>query len=167
MAFYYFDANALLKYSLLPNYRSEQGVNEVRQLVAQADNTIYYSSLTLLESWNVLFRCYRKNVFGSHRKKAKITLQNILNELTKDLQSSPFAKLDMDINGDVFTQAQLLIGHYGKLKCVGSIDMLHIALIKCYLIQPLIMVSSDKVVKNVCLCEDIGLLDPENRQDDG
>jgi hypothetical protein len=149
MADYYFDANALLKYSTLQDYKQEQGVDEIRQLVSQSDNTIFYSSLTLLETWNVVFKSYRQGLFGGNRKRANKALQIIVAKLMQDLQSSPFVKLDMPMNEMVVTRAHLLIERYGMSKSVGSLDMLHIALVKCSTIESLTMVSSDNGLKNV------------------
>jgi len=39
--------------------------------------------------------------------------------------------------------------------------MLHISLVKASLIESLIMVSSDRVVKNICNTENINTFDPE------
>ena len=44
----YFDANTLVKYSALPTYREEKGVEIVQRLVNQAEINIFYSSLTLV-----------------------------------------------------------------------------------------------------------------------
>jgi hypothetical protein len=48
-------------------------------------------------------------------------------------------------------------------KSVGSLDMLHIALVKCSTIESLTMVSSDNGLKNVCAGENINLFDPEKQ----
>lgn len=163
MAHYYFDANALIKYSDLQNYKQEQGVDKIRQIVLQSDNTIFYSSLTLLETWNVVFKSYRQNVFGSNRKKANKALQIIVAKLMQDLQSLPFVKLDIPMNETIVMQAHLLVERYGRSKSVGSLDMLHIALVKCSTIELLTMVSSDNGIKNVCAGENIHLFDPEKQ----
>jgi hypothetical protein len=166
MAHYYFDANALIKYSTLQDYKSklgiaETGVNEIRQLMLQPNNTIFYSSLTLLEAWNVLFKSYRKGLFGSRKSRANKALQIIIETLIADLQSPPFEKLDTEMNEKIVTQAQWLVERYGLTKDVGLLDMLHIAFIKCSRVDSLIMVSSDNGVKNVCTSEIISLFDPE------
>ena len=163
----YFDANALIKYSTLQEYKArlgdaEKGVDEIRQLVSQEDSTIYYSSLTLLECWRVLFLFYRKGILGKSRgKHANKALQIIIEKLMVDLQSPFFVKLDTSMDENIISQAHLLIERYGMSKDVGSLDMLHIALIKGSSIENLLMVSSDRVVKNVCASEGIELFDPE------
>lgn len=166
MSHYYFDANALIKYSTLQEYKTqlgqaEKGVNEVRQLVSQEDNAFYYSSLSLLESWRVLFLNYRKGILGKEKRRKNRALKIILEKLMLDLQTSPFAKLDIEMNEKVVQQAHNLIECYGMAKDVGSIDMLHVALLKSSSIESLIMVSSDRVVKNVCDLESIACFDPE------
>ena len=169
MTDYYFDAKALIKYSALQDYKSrsgisEKGIDQIQQLISQADNRIYYSSLTLLECWRVLLLSYRKNILGKSRSKhANKALQFIVEKLIADLQSPPFVKLDTEMSEDIVMQAHRLIEHHGTSKNVGSVDMLHIALIKRSAIEMLIMVSSDKVVKNVCIAESIHLFDPENQ----
>jgi PIN domain len=161
MAHYYFDANALIKYSALQDYKNEQGVDEIRQLVSQPDNTIFYSSLTLLESWNVIFKSYRQGLFGAKQKKKNKALQIIITKLMQDLQYSPFVKLDIPMSENTVTQAHLLIERYGMSKDVGTVDMLHIALVKFSSIESLIMVSSDKVVNNICISLNINSFDPQ------
>lgn len=167
MANYYFDANALLKYSIFQDYKfrlgfEEKGVEEIRQLVSQSDNAIFYSSLTLLEAWNVLFKTYRKGSFGKIiSRQADTALQTIVLKLTVELKKYPFTKLDAQMNESVVSQAHLLIDRYGMTKAVASLDMLHIALVKSSSIESLIMVSSDNGMKNVCSSESINLFDPE------
>ena len=161
MAHYYFDANALIKYSTLQDYKSESGIDEIRQLTSHKDNRIYYSPLTLLECWRVFFASYRQGLFGKNRRKANKTLQIIIERLMTDLQSPPFVKLDAEMNENIIGQAHRLIERHGSSRNVGSIDMLHIALVKCTAIEMLTMVSSDGVVKNVCISENINLFDPE------
>jgi hypothetical protein len=158
MADYYFDANALIKYSALQDYKNEQGVDEIRQLVSQSDNTIFYSSLTVLESWNVVFKSYRQGLLGIKTRKKNKALQIIIVKLMHDLQNPPFVKLDIPINENIITQAHSLIDQYGRFSDLGTVDMLHIALVKLGSIESLIMVSSDKVVKNICASENIHLI---------
>ena len=164
MANYYFDANALIKYSTLQEYKAnlgqiEMGVNEIRQIALQENTNIYYSSLTLLECWRVIFLYYRKNIFGKNKNKAfKIVIEKFM----VDLQQPVFSKLNVDMSESVISQAHKFIERYGTINNVGSIDMLHIALVKASLIESLIMVSSDRVVKNICNTENIKTFDPED-----
>jgi hypothetical protein len=162
MANYYFDANALLKYSILQNYKTEQGVNEIKNLVLQTDNQIFYSSLTLLESWNVIFKDYRKGIFGNRRKRSTLVLQTIIAKLQYDIQHPPFIKIDSLMDENTVIKANKLIEHYGITYNVGSLDMLHIALVKQSTINNLIMVSSDRGVKTICQKETITIFDPQS-----
>lgn len=161
---YYFDANALIKYSTLQEYKAnlgqiEIGVNEIRQIALQENTSIYYSSLTLLECWRVIFSYYRKNIFGRNKNKA---LKIVIEKLMVDLQQPIFSKLDVDMSESVISQSHKFIERYGTINNVGSIDMLHVALVKASLIESLIMVSSDRVVKNICNTENINTFDPED-----
>ena len=167
MASYYFDANALLKYSILQDYKSwyetpEKGISEIKNLVTQEDNIIFYSSLSLLESWSVIFRCYRGDILGKKPKNKNKALQRIINQLQIELQQAHFARLDTNINETTLIQANRLIERYGITNDVGTLDMVHIALIKQSTINNLIMVSSDKVVKMICQKEIINIFDPQS-----
>ncbi len=171
MANYYFDTNALIKYSALPEYKAklgkaEKGVSEIRQLAEQENNTIYYSSLTLLECWSVLFLNYRSDIFGKEKRRKKRALHITIEKLMLALQSSTFAKLDSKLNETIVLQARNLIEGYGTKNDVGSMDMLHVALVKASSIEALIMVSSDRVVKNICDMENINTFNPENVVED-
>ena len=160
----YFDANTLVKYSALPTYREEKGVEIVQRLVNQAEINIFYSSLTLLETWKVLHGELRKGTFGQKRNKAKKNLVNILEQLSTHLSKPPFDILDSQMSEDIMLHAKILIQNYGDYYAVGSMDMIHVALVQNSSIESLVMVSSDKGVKNICDCENIPLFDPEKQE---
>ena len=167
MANYYFDANALIKYSLLQEYKIrlgeiEQGIDEIQKLVSSHDNKIFFSSLTLLETWKVIFDNYRKGVFGERRKTKNRNLEKVLTQLENDLKQPPFEVLDVIINENVITQSRQLIVRYGSEYNTGTLDMLHLALIQQSTLQDLIMVSSDRGIKTICNDESISIFDPQS-----
>lgn len=167
MANYYLDANALIKSSrILQSHKSEQGVENIQQLLEQPNVRIFYSSLTLLEAWKVIYAEFRKGTLGTGRKQKRKILSRILMQLKADISSEPFTQLDIQISEIIMTQAHKLILNYGERYNVGSMDMLHVALIKSSAIEAITMVSSDKGVKNICERENIDIFDPEKIDSD-
>ncbi|NOR71560.1 MAG: PIN domain-containing protein [Methylomarinum sp.] len=159
---YYLDANALIKSSsILQNYKNEKGIAQIQQLLEQPDVHIYYSSLTLLETWKVIYTEFRKDTFGTNRKNKKKVLSRILTQLTNTLSTAPFEKFDIQIDEIIINHAQGFILKYGERYNVGSMDMLHVALVSKSTSDNIIMVSSDNGVKNICSFEDINHFDPE------
>lgn len=162
MANYYLDANALIKSSrILQSHKSELGVENIQKLFEQPGIRIFYSSLTLLEAWKVIYAEFRKGTLGTTRKQKRKILSRILMQLKVDIPSEPFVQLDIQMSEIIMTQAHRLILNYGEGYNVGSMDMLHVALIKNSAIEAITMVSSDKGVKNICERENIDIFDPE------
>lgn len=162
MANYYLDANALIKSSsILQRYKDEQGIENIQQLLEQKNARIFYSSLTLLEVNKVIFSEFRKGTLGTSRKQKRKILSRILMQLKADISSAPFESLDIPMSEIITTQAQKLILNHGEDYNVGSMDMLHIALVKNSTIETMTMVSSDRGMKNICEREKIDIFDPE------
>jgi len=82
-------------------------------------------------------------------------------ELRSILSTSPFEKLDIQVDEIIINHAQGFILKYGERYNVGSMDMLHVALLSKSASDNIIMVSSDNGVKNICSFEDINHFDPE------
>jgi len=162
MTNYYLDANALIKSSsILQYYKNEKGIAQIQQLLEQPNVHIYYSSLTLLETWKVIYAEFRKDTFGSNRKHKRKALSRILTQLSSTLSSAPFEKLDIQIDESIINLAQGFILKYGERYNVGSMDMLHVALVNKSSFDNFIMVSSDNGIKNICSFEKINHFDPE------
>lgn len=96
----------------------------------------------MLECWRVLFDCYRKDIFGKEKRRKNKALQMVVEKLINDLRDVPFMKLDSEMSESVMVQAHRLIENHGTSKNLGSLDMLHVALVKSSSIESLINLSS-------------------------
>jgi predicted nucleic acid-binding protein len=150
---YYFDANALFKY-----YQDENGDLKIRRLVSNNQKPILVSSLTLLECLNVVMRCRRKKLFKSRR------VNKIFKQLKKDARFNsthhPFQIIP--ISEDVFSEAQNILFHHARTFQIGSMDALHLAIVKKLPLEPSpILVTSDQSMQKICERISIPFIDPE------
>jgi len=150
---YYFDANALFKY-----YQDENGDLKIRRLVSNSQKPILVSSLTLLECFNVVMRCRRKNIFKSRR------VLRIFKQLKKDARfnttNRPFQIIP--ICEEVFSVAQNILFHQARTFQIGTYDALHLAIFQKLSLEPSpILVTSDQSMQNVCKQLSIPFYDPE------
>ena len=157
---YYLDTNAFLKLTILMEHKKyqgkeEQGVNETRALVKDNANHIIISEWTLLESLAVLTKCIRKDVFGVTKKKKKATA--ILNEVHEYLKNNKIKVIP--VNENIYRIAIEMVQSYALLNLSAN-DALHIAIVE-YLQNNVLMVSSDRVLINVCQSRNIPLFNPE------
>ncbi len=143
---YYFDTNPMVKYY---SFKNEKGVEIVRQLVAT--QTIYISNLTLLEFLNVLMKSFRDKRIN----------KKVLLRVSQQLNSDVIEKLNLIKNPEnVFQFARDLMFQYATSSALSTNDALHISIAKLMQVQP-IMVTSDRVIKNICTQIQLATFDPE------
>ncbi len=158
---YYLDTNAFLKLTILMEYKKyqgkeEQGVNETRALVHNNANHIIISEWTLLEGLAVLTKCIRKDIFGSTKKKKKAN--TILNKVHEYLKYNKINVIPVDEK--IYRIAIEMVQSYALLN-LSSNDALHIAIVE-HLQNNVSMVSSDRVLINICQSRNIPFFNPEN-----
>jgi predicted nucleic acid-binding protein len=151
---YYFDANALFKY-----YQEELGSLKIRRLVANASDPILVSSLTVLEYFNIVLQCRRKNYFRNRQVNQvfkQLKREAGVNSTHRPFQVVPFSE-------EVFPLAESILFEYARVLQIGSLDALHLAMVKRLQVSlsAVVMVTSDQSMQKVC--ERLGMLvyDPE------
>lgn len=151
---YYFDANALFKY-----YQEEKGSLAIRRLVSNAAVPILVSSLTLLEYFNVVLQCRRKNYFRNREVNQvfkQLKREAGINSTHRPFQIVPFSE-------EVFPLAQSILFEHARVLQIGSLDALHLAMVKKLQTPSVatVMVTSDQSMQKVCDRLAIPMYDPE------
>ncbi|KHD07854.1 hypothetical protein PN36_13200 [Candidatus Thiomargarita nelsonii] len=153
--YYYFDANALLKY-----YQDEDGSLKIRRLVSNSSTPILISSLTSLESLSVVMKSYRQGVFK--RKKVKHIVNRLRRDREADLSRKNRLFKVVPMPEDTFRLAENILFQQAFTFDIGSNDALHVAIVKELQSQfSIILVTSDKSMQNVCERLSIPFFDPE------
>ncbi len=156
---HYFDANALIKYSPLKNYKQEKSIENIELLVKNSTIPILISSLTLLETYGVLIKSFHQKILGVKGRRKR--LDKIISMLHKELQDKKhFCILPPPIS-DTFGKAQSILLEHATRFAIGSNDALHLAIVLQQFPKPT-LVTSDKSMKNVCSELEIEVYDPEN-----
>lgn len=147
---YYLDANALIKF-YLPK-EQEKGIENIQHLVSS--KTVFISNLTLLETLS--FWMYSVRTATSKTRKIRIGEQ--LKDIFKRDIPQKFKRILLD--KAVFDYAEELMFLYCKDFNLGTNDALHISTAKLMQEHP-IMVTSDRVMKNICAQIQLATFDPE------
>ena len=157
---YYFDCNALWKY-----YRGEdegeKGLDNIEKLVSTSPHPIIISPLTQLEFFGRLMKSYRQSIV-KHKKIHQIT-KKVRRDISIIPQNSTRYFLSVPFPEGIFRQAEgYLLQHIND--SVGCNDTLHLSIVKKLqetTFPSIVMITSDRPLKNVCGKNGIPVYDPE------
>jgi predicted nucleic acid-binding protein len=150
---YYFDANALFKY-----YPDEKGDLKIRRLVSNAPQSILVSSLTVLECLNVVMQYRRKNILRS--KRVGKNFKQLKKDASFKTAHRPFQIIPL--SDGIFPVARDILFNQARVFQIGSIDALHLAIVKNLPSKPsIVIVTADKSMQKVCERLSIPFYDPE------
>ncbi len=145
---YYFDTNALIKYYA---FKDEKGIEITQKIV---DNfPVFISNLTSLEYFKKLMDFFRKKEIN------KSNLKKLTQRFYEDTENRFILIANPE---NIFFDAQQLILTYGKTNNISANDALHICIAKC--IPNGIIVTSDRVIKNICDKIQLATFDPESEE---
>ncbi|MCX7093619.1 MAG: type II toxin-antitoxin system VapC family toxin [Methylobacter sp.] len=171
---YYLDANAIIKYSFFQEYldmhnQQEDGVQTVRSLIKSQDGIFYCSNFAVLECWHTLLKKYRDTekckVFGKTRAEQERSINLIFLKLRKSIKSSELHIDQTPLTAHLLVSAQKLTYKYGIQKQkIDSLDAIHLALVLELSLrnqQPVILMTSDRGMIDICEKENIAIFNPE------
>lgn len=124
---YYFDTNALLKYynPLLKQFQEEQGILQVRRLVANSLVPILVSPMSSLELVGKITAFFRQHLI--HKKTLRTVTTHFRKDIGTNTTSRPFEMVELPDN--VFRLAETILLEQAKF-AISSNDALHLAIVK-------------------------------------
>ena len=131
---FFFDTSALVKL-----FSEEKGSSIVKDIIDNADNTIWISDLVRVEIHSAILRKFRNGEINADE------LESILKGIDEQLS---FLQ-EIYMAGDIIAEASALVLKFGKNYGLRTLDAIHLACWQLYSERKCTFITSDRVQADV------------------